>query len=431
MLTVVVTGLLVVLLSALCAMSEAALLTLPVTRARALAKLGGVTARVLLGLKERVQNAISALVILDTVVDVVGTAVVTTAAARVSARAAVDGDFFSASVPWVTALLTVLLILFGEVVPKTLGERFHVGVSLAAALPVKALVVVLHPLVWATEKMMEAILPRRRRAVTSAEEITALAEQARKEGAIRSREAEVIQRVFRLSDITAEDIMTPRIRAKMLPADATLEGARTELMAIAYSRIPVYAGTRDHVTGVVRRAEALRGLAEGLGGTKLSDLAGRARFVPGTMAVDRLLLEFQKERVQLGIVVGEYGETVGLVTVEDIMEELVGEILDEKDVDERTIKRVSRDEILVHGQTETQQVNRFFNTELPEDRPTIAGLLLERLGRLPRAGEHVLLEGLDVVVEGVSERAIERVRILKPAAERPAAAPGERSASRP
>ena len=131
------------------------------------------------------------------------------------------------------------------------------------------------------------------------------------------------------------------------------------------------------------------------------------------MGADRLLLDFQKERVQVGVVVGEYGETIGLVSIEDILEELVGEILDEKDVDENRIKRISREEILVHGQTEIPQVNRFFNTDLPEDRPTIAGLMLESLGRLPQTGDQLSLEGITLVVDEATDRAIVRVRIVK------------------
>src|SRR5258706_2663125 len=284
---------------------------------------------------------------------------------------------------------------------------------MAAAYPVLALIAIFHPFVVGTEKLVDSLFPRRRRAVTSAEEITELADQAQKEGAIASSEAGLIQRVFRLNDITAEDIMTPRIRARMLAGDATLGEAREDLAKIGFARIPVFAGTRDNVTGVVRRSEALLGLADGKTGTRLSELATKAKFVPATIAVDRLLLEFQKERVQLGIVVGEYGETVGLVTLEDILEELVGEILDEKDLDEHSIKRLSREEILVHGQTEIARINHFFNTELPDDRPTIAGFLLDKLGRMPRVGEHVVSDGVDIVVDEVTEKAIVRVRILK------------------
>jgi len=418
MLKVLLGALVVVLNSALCSMAEAAFLSLPLVRARALAKLGGATARAVLRIRERVQSAISAIVILNTVVNVVGTALVVTWAGEVAARASGEGEWITASVAWVTTALTVAVVLFGEIVPKTLGERFHVGVSMAAAFPVLGLIGFLHPLVWVTERVVEAIFPRGRRPVTTEEEISALAEQAREEGAIKSREAEVIQRVFRLNDITAEDIMTPRIRTKMLAADATVEGARGDLGTIAYSRIPVYSGTRDNVTGVLRRSDALAALASGAGERRLADLAAKPKIVAATTPVDRLLLEFQKERVQLGVVVGEYGETVGVVTVEDIMEELVGEILDEKDVDERSIKRISKDEILVHGQTEIARVNHFFNTELPEERPTVAGLLLDRLERLPRAGEHVVVEGLDFVVDDVNDRAIVRVRILKPAQDR-------------
>jgi putative hemolysin len=426
MLSVVLAAAAVVVLSALFSMIEAAFLSLPLVRAQALAKLGGATARTVLRIREKVQSAISVLVILDTVVDITGSAVVTTLAVRAAEEAAARGDLVTISVAMVTATLTVAIILFGEIIPKTVGERYHVGVTLATAYPVLFLITLLHPLVWISDRIIGRMFPGRRRNVTSAEEISAMAEEASREGTIRSSEADVIQRVFRLGDITAEDVMTPRIRAKFLPADATLAEARAELGTIAFSRIPLYAGTRDNVAGILRRADALHALAEGRTETRLSELAGKAKFVPAATVADRLLREFQRERVQLAVVVGEYGETLGLVSLEDILEELVGEILDEKDVDERSIKRVSRDEILVHGQTEIARINHFFNTELPEDRPTIAGFILDRLGRLPKPGEHVVAEGIDLVVDEVNDRAIVRVRVLKPAFDRSGAAPGER-----
>jgi len=426
MLSFLVLAAAVVLLSALCSMSEAAYLSLPLVRARALAKLGGRTAQAVLRIREKVQYAVSAIVILNTVVNLVGMSLIVLRAHGIGEAAADQGDLTAFVAAWITPLLTVVVVVFGEIVPKAIGERFHVGIAMAAAYPVMGLIALFHPVVWGTEKLVGALFPRHRRSVTTKEEIAEMAEEASREGTIRHTEAEVIQRVFRLNDITAEDVMTPRIRAKMLPADATLEEARVDLFALGFSRIPLYKGTRDNVAGVVRRADALRALAEGKGETRLSALATKVKFVPATTVVDRLLREFQRERVQLGVVVGEYGETVGLVTLEDILEELVGEILDEKDVDERSIKRISRDEILVHGQTEIGRINHFFNTEIPEDRPTVAGFILDRIGRLPRPGEHVVAEGIDLVVDEVNDRAIVRVRVLKPSVDRTAAAPGER-----
>ncbi len=420
--TLVLGALAVIVLSALCSMSEAAFFSLPLVRARALAKLGGRTAKAVLRIREQVQNAVSAIVILNTIVNVVGTAFITSIADRLADEAAARGDAATVTTAWVAVVLTVGIVFLGEIIPKSLGERFHVGICMTAAYPVLGLMSLFHPAVWVTGKVVDTCFPRRRRSLTSKEEITEMAEEARRSGAIRSSEAEVILGVFRLNDITAEDVMTPRIRARMLPADATLEEARAELSGIGFSRIPVFTGTRDNVAGVVRKADVLQALADGKPGLRLSELAAKVKFVPGTMAVDRLLLEFQKERVQLGIVVGEYGETIGVVSLEDILEELVGEILDEKDVDERTIKRISREEILAHGQTEVARINRFFNTELPEERPTIAGLVLERLGRLPRPGERIATDGVDIVVDEVNDRAITRVRILK---EKAGVAPAE------
>ncbi len=419
---------LVVLLSHCCSLAEAAILSLPLVRARALGKLGGPAARAVLRVKEQVGNAVSAVVILNTLVNIFGTYFITDLTL---------GMVEAGQLPKVAGVLSPILlgtavVVLGEIVPKTLGERFHVAVSLAAAYPVLTLMRVLHPLLWLSEKALSGVRPSHQRHEHAEEEISILAQEAHEAGSLQSAEARVIARVFRLNDITSEDVMSPRIRCVMLPGDATLEGARADLSKHAFSRIPLFAGTRDQITGVLRRSEALVALVDGRGHLKLKDLATRAKFVPATMPADRLLLEFQRERVQMAVVVGEYGETVGLVTLEDIMEELVGEMLDEKQVDERSIKRVSREEILVHGQTEVTRINHFFNTELPEDsRPTIAGLLLEELGRLPRPGERILMHGVAIVVDEANDRAIVRVRILKstgppaPGAPVPSLPPGE------
>lgn len=403
----------IITLSALCSLSEAAFLSLPLARARALAKLGGRRNRAALKVRERVQRAISAIVILNTIVNMAGASMVGALVAKMVVEAEHLGDVPGMHLAFVVPVLTVGVVIFGEIVPKTLGERFHAGVALNAALPVLGLIYVFSPLVWMSERLMGVLVPGRSRSLTTEEEISEMAEQAHLEGVIQSSEAEVIQRVFRLNDFTAEDIMTPRIRCQMIPEDATLTEAKPDIATIVYARVPVFSGTRDNVTGLLRRTDALLALADGKGEMKVKDVAGKAKFVPATMTVDALLFEFQRSRTQFGIVVGEYGETIGIVTVEDILEELVGEILDEKDVDEHSIKRINRNEILVHGQTEVARINDFFHTELPDDRPTVAGLLLDHLGRLPLPGERVPVDGVVLVVDEANERTIVRVRIQK------------------
>ncbi|MHC4821788.1 MAG: hemolysin family protein [Planctomycetota bacterium] len=410
---VLIAALFVVLLSALCSLSEAAFLSLPLVRARALAKIGGRTAAVVLHIRENVGNAISAIVILNTIVNVVGAPLVAKYATDYAVEAGRQGDDLTTFAAIVIASLTISVVLFGEIIPKTLGERFAATVTIFSAYPVRALMVLFGPILFLTEGLLDRLVPERKHAVTTEEEIAELANQAQREGAIRSSEAEVIQRVFRLNDFTAEDIMTPRIRCKMLPADASLKEVQEQLAQIGNARIPLFSGTRDNVTGVMRRSEALLALADDRHEMQLSELQSKTKFVPGTMTVDRVLLELQRDRQTLGVVVGEYGETIGLVTVEDIMEELVGEILDEKDVDERTIKRLSREEILVHGQTEINRINQFFNVDLSEERPTVAGLLLEELERLPETGEEHTLHGCTFTIEEANDRAIVRVRMKK------------------
>jgi putative hemolysin len=425
MLILLLAGAGVVLLSHLCSLAEAAFMSLPLVRARALAKIGGRTAKAVLRVKERLHNAITAIVVLNTIVNVLGTSLVNAYSLQVLDELQQSGspvltEHLGTLIP---IALATSVVIFGEIVPKTLGERLNVGVSMIAAYPVLGLMACLRPLLWLSEKSLSWVGRSRSTSQSAEEEIAEMAAEASREGHLRPAEATVIQNVFRLNDFTTEDVMTPRIRCVMLAEDLTLEDARGDIVKARFSRLPLFAGTRDNVTGVVRRSDCLLALTQGKADATLKSLSYKAHFLPATMPVDRALLHLQKERAQIAVVVGEYGETVGLLTLEDIMEELVGEILDEKDVDERTIKRVSKGEILVHGQTEVARINHFFNVELPEERPTVAGLLLDRLGRLPKPGEVVPLEGLQLVAEAVNDRAIERVRIVKPAvavaAERP------------
>ena len=168
----------VVVLSALCSMSEAAYLSLPLVRARALAKLGGRTAQAVLRIREKVQYAVSAIVILNTVVNLVGMSLIVLRAQAIGAAAADQGDIEAVIAAWITPLLTVVVVIFGEIVPKAIGERFHVGIAMAAAYPVMGLIGLFHPVVWGTEKLVDSLFPRRRRSVTTEEEISAMAEEA-------------------------------------------------------------------------------------------------------------------------------------------------------------------------------------------------------------------------------------------------------------
>jgi putative hemolysin len=257
--------------------------------------------------------------------------------------------------------------------------------------------------------------------VTSQEEIERLAELGQEQGTLEKHEGEMIGRVLKLDDTTADQIMTPRVEMVMLPADAKLSEMADELARLRRSLIPLFRKNRDDVVAVLDRMDALLLLARGKGETPLSDpsISVRPYFVPATMSADRLLVQLQRRTDHLAIVVGEYGETLGVVTLEDVIEEIVGEIYDEEDIGSGTgVQRVSRDEVVAQGAAEVKNVNDALGTEIPNHR-TVAGLLLDELERIPEKGEIHRAHGVSFEIVDANDRAILKVRIRREKPDQP------------
>jgi putative hemolysin len=212
--------------------------------------------------------------------------------------------------------------------------------------------------------------------------------------------------------------MTPREDFDVLNGDMTLGDALTIINATKYSRYPVFEGSDDKFIGVVHIKDVLERLAEqpeAARGVKVKDIAVTPMFVPETKLIDDLLRDFQKQRAHLALVINEYGTIVGLVTVDDLIEELVGEIGDETDVDEHVIKRVDKQTIVAHGDAEVRDVNRFLNTRIagPATK-TISRVVIEKAGDIPPQGEEIeIADGVRAVVEEVANLRIMRVRVRK------------------
>ncbi len=209
--------------------------------------------------------------------------------------------------------------------------------------------------------------------------------------------------------------MTPRVEMVTFQADQTLEDIAEELGDATRSRIPLYRESRDEIVAVLDRADALLALARDEHGLALTDAAISFMpfFIPETMPADDIMVSLQRRTEPLAIVVGEYGETVGLVTLEDVVEEIVGEIVDEEDLDnDEDLQRVADDEVLCDARIEVNDVNEALETSIPNHR-TIAGLLLDEMERIPRRGETLRAFGAEFTVVAASEKAILKVRVRR------------------
>ena len=310
------------------------------------------------------------------------------------------------------------LLLLGHLLPARLALAYNVRVALNAAGPLSMLLALLSPLLALGQPLMRG-LPERPVPALAAEpeeELRQLTELGHTEGVIEEDERQLIERAFRLDETRADEIMTPRVDIFAWPDRHTLRGIARQLQTVPYSRVPVYGDSVDDITGVLYIRDAYQALLTGQRDVPLGELAREPLIVPGSIPLTRLLKDFQGRRIHLAVVVDEYGGTDGLVTLEDVLEELVGEIVDETDIAEEPIMRISRHEIVAAGDADLREINHFFNTSFPQlEHRSLNGYLLEELGRVPQSGEHLLREGIEVEILEATETQVLRARLERTA----------------
>ncbi|HXF91142.1 MAG TPA: hemolysin family protein [Nitrospiraceae bacterium] len=395
-----------ILLSAIISAAEIGFFSVNETRLRALAEGGGKRAAMALYLRSNPQRLLSTIMIGDNLVNAGAAAFATIVTIRL---------FGSEALAVAIGILTFVLMIFGDVVPKTLAAKHAVPLVLAMAYPVYWIEWVLQPVLFVLEPMIDKITGGKGLTVpfVTEEELKIMLDVGGKAGAIESEEVKMIKNVFQLNDITAEDAMTPRIYVFALDGNLRLKEAQDQLFQSKYSRIPVYDGTLDNITGILYKNKALIELAQGHSDVKLKDIAQPALFVPRSKPADDLMKQFQQEKRHMAIVVNEFGGVMGLVTLEDLLEEVVGEIMDETDITEELIKRIGKNQILVHGRTEVRKINDFLKVDLGDEANTVSGLIQEQLGRIPAVGEELRVGNCRLVVHEADPKSIKSVQIFK------------------
>ncbi|MEK9194678.1 MAG: hemolysin family protein, partial [Patescibacteria group bacterium] len=393
--------LIILVLDSIVSASEAAIFSIPLNKVRQLAEKSR-NAKVLLSLKESMGRPIATLIALSNLITILGSVMVGVVTTR---------ELGEEWIGFVGAILTFIIMVFAEIIPKRLGERNAEPVALFMARPIKAIAIIFNPIIWFIEKITGPMAKEGEVSI-SKEELSFLTHRGVKEGSIRAYEEQMIQGVFKLADVTAGDMMTPKPFVFFLDGKKSLEEVRSLLLKENHSRIPVYEENKEKVLGIVHQRELLGAITEGKGETLVKDYAKKPLVVPESRLGEDLLKDFLSTKIHLAVVVDDYGTVVGVVGLEDVLEEIVGEIVDEKDVRPELIKRVARNIIVVHGQTHVPHINHFFNTNVGSKR-TLNGFLLRRFGHLPNALESFKLDNLTFTVEEISPSSIERVRIVK------------------
>ena len=254
------------------------------------------------------------------------------------------------------------------------------------------------------------------------EELLRLVALREEQGGVENGELEMIRRIAGMVDTAVREIMVPRIDIVAEEADASVDDVLRSVMERGFSRIPIYDETIDDIVGVVHAKDLLQFLADGQRPNSLGEIARPPYFVPEVKHIDELLSELREQRIQLAIVVDEYGGTAGLVTIEDVLEEIVGEIQDEYDREEATIERLNDGEAIMDARVGLDELNEMFDLQIEgEDYDTVGGFVYHQLGRMPAPGDEVQADGLDLRVISVLGRRIKKIRVTRASVEAGAA----------
>jgi putative hemolysin len=318
----------------------------------------------------------------------------------------------------VTLVLTPLMLIFGEVIPKAVAREWATALVLRLFRAVEIATALLAPLSWGANALVGGVLaafgyPRTTtRAFVSREELKLLLQMEPEEADVTSSEAEMIDKIFDLGETAVREVMVPMVEVAALPETTSPDECVRLIAERGFSRIPIYADRIFNVVGVVTAMDLLR---QGAEARDVRAFMRPATYVPETKRIDDLLREMQKARVQLVVVVDEYGAAVGIVTVEDIVEEVVGEIRDEHDRALDTVERLPDGSYRVAGRVNIDEVNEALDWELPKgDFETVAGLVLATVHRIPLVGEVLQVGRYTVTVLEADERRVLTVRISPP-----------------
>lgn len=348
----------------------------------------------------------------------IGNMVVNILASAIATKLALH-HFGDSGVSIAIGVMTFLLLVFGEITPKTYAVEHHTSFAMYSSGPLYRISRVLSPLIsilkYLTDKLVEfgGTPLKEEYSYLTAESLRTMIEVSEQEGILKEEEEEMIKGIMDFSETLVREVMIPRFDMECLNITTDREATFSLIRESGFSRIPVFGENIDDVKGILYAKDLLKFIKDRTSSFDLNDIIHEAFFVPETMKIDTLMNELQKRKTQIAIVVDEYGGTEGLVTMEDLVEEIVGEILDEYDEEERLIERISDHIYLVSGKIDIDELNDELEIELPtEEADSIGGLLMAKLEKVPEMGDETTVDGVRLVVEEVDGLRLEKVRLI-------------------
>lgn len=404
-----VTVIVLVFLSSFFSSAETALTTVSRVRIRTLEEEGNKRAARVNKILENYSKMLSAILIGNNIVNLTASSLVTTLAARISLPVGIA-----------TGALTLIILVFGEIVPKTWAMLSSEKLSLAYSGIIYGLMQLMTPVIFLLDKLSNVILrlfridPNKKSSTMTEAELRTYVDVSHEDGVIESEEREMIYNVFDFSDALAKDIMVPRINMVTINVTDTYDQVLQVFRDSMYTRLPVYRDDTDNIIGIINIKDFILGERENF---RVENILRDAHYTYEFKKVADLLIEVREKTTSVTFVLNEYGATVGMITLEDLLEEIVGEIRDEYDADEdELIQEKGERTWLVEGSMKLDDINDELGTELDsEDYDSISGLIIESLNRLPEDEEEVILEnGIHLQVQGIDQNRIKKVLLTLP-----------------
>ncbi len=327
------------------------------------------------------------------------------------------------ALPAAFIVITVLHIVVGELAPKSLALGYPLATTIAVAGPLRMFYFIFSPFIWTLNGSANALIkliglkpPSHIDGSHSPEELLLLLQQGKDQGIIKSTEHSIINNVFFSTKKTVKQIMVPRTQVEALPISSSYDEVLSKFVEEGYSRLPVFKESLDNIVGILYAKDLLKSLGQDKQGNGFNwkEKVGKAHFVPETKNIITLLREFQSQRFHMAIVLDEFGSLSGVVTIEDIIEELLGEIQDEFDSEAPLIEKVNKNEWRVNGLATISALNQFLPQPLPEDGDydTISGLLNLKFGKIPKVNDKIQAFGYDFFVLKASARRVDLIKII-------------------
>lgn len=408
MATIIIILVVLIFLSALFSGIETALMSMNNIKVKSLVKQGKKGADVLYRIKQEPHKLIITILIGNNLVNI----------GAASLATVIFTDLFgSGGIGIATGVMTFIILVFGEITPKTFASQNAERVSLIVARPVELLSIALSPLVKVFEvisKVMSKILGSKEESELSEEELKTIVTMGAEEGILNKEAAEMMQNVLEFKDTKVVDVMTPDINLLMIDGKKSLNDVVDFVVKTPCSKYPVYLENKDKIIGYIDVDDILKYMKNKKLSVKVKNIVRKILFVPESKEVDDLLVEFEKKKTTIAIVVNEYGDVSGMVTVDDILEEIVGDVFDQSQRKSVLIKKVNDNLIRVNARASVEEINKILHLGLKSGHfRTIAGFVEHSLQKIPKKGEKLRLKNVTIVVDKVSKQGIESVKIIK------------------